>query len=473
MRETKIVATLGPASGSEAVLRELFHAGADVFRLNLSHGTREEHRARIRAVRAIREELGRPVGVLADLQGPKIRLGTFEGGMAVLRRGAGFTITVEPVIGNAERAAVTYPDFSKDVRAGDRVLLNDGAVELRVLDADGTAARCEVVSGGTVGDRKGVNLPGVRVSAPPLSGKDKEDLQFAVREGVDLVALSFVRGPGDVQGLRDFLKESGAELPVVAKIETTEGWENLDAILDVSDGVVVARGDLGVEMPFEKVPFLQKSMILRARRRARFVITATQMLESMMGNPLPTRAEVSDVANAIYDGTDAVMLSGETSIGKYPVEAVRAMAKIGAETDEVLKKQGFPELPAEPGRGEAWIVAEAACRAARSAGAAAIVVFTGSGHGARLVARHRPPVPVYAVSPSIEAVRRLSVVRGVLAMEMPALDGMEEMLAHLDRTLMGNGLLAAGDAVVVVAGLSAGRPGKMNLMTVRRIGEPR
>jgi pyruvate kinase len=473
MRETKIVATLGPASGSETVLREMVRAGADVFRLNLSHGDREEHRSRIRAVRTIREELGRQVGILADLQGPKIRLGTFEGGKAVLRKGAVFTITAEPVIGNAERASVTHPDFANDVRAGDRVLLNDGAVELRVLGADGTAARCEVVFGGTVGDRKGVNLPGVRVSAPPLSGKDKEDLLLAVREGVDFVALSFVRGPGDVQGVREFLKESGADLPVVAKIETMEGWENLDAVLDVSDGAVVARGDLGVEMPFEKVPFLQKSMILRARRRGRFVVTATQMLESMIENSLPTRAEVSDVANAICDGTDAVMLSGETSIGKHPVEAVRAMARIAAESDEVLRKQGFPELPAGPGLGESWIVAEGACRAARSAGAAAIVVFTGSGDGARLVARHRPPVPVYAFSPSIDTVRRLSVVRGVFAMEMPAFDGMEDILAHLDRTLRGRGLLAAGDTVVVVAGLPAGRPGKMKLMAVRKIGEPR
>jgi pyruvate kinase len=473
VRATKIVATVGPASGPEAVLRELIHAGADVFRLNFSHGTREEHRDQIRTLRALREETGRSIGILADLQGPKIRLGTFEHGFAVLRAGAVFTITVDPVVGNAERASTTYPGFARDVRAGDRVLLNDGAVGLRVLDTDGTAARCEVVSGGPVGDRKGINLPGVRVSAPSFGEKDKEDLRLALREGADIVALSFVRRPDDIRELRAFLEENGAHLPVVAKLETPEGWENLDAILDVSDGVMVARGDLGVEMALEKVPFIQKSTILRARRRGRFVITATQMLESMMESPVPTRAEVSDVANAIYDGTDAVMLSGETSIGRHPLEAVRTMERIAEETDGALKKQGFPEWPEEPEQTKAEIVAQAAYRAARSASVAAVAVFTMSGFTARLVARYRPRVPVFAFTPSVDVFRGLSVVYGVRPVGMPSLTSTDDILAHLDRTLSESGWLAAGDTVVVVAGLPAGRPGNTNLMKLHKVGELR
>jgi pyruvate kinase len=472
VRATKIVATVGPASDPEAVLRELIHAGVDVFRLNLSHGTREEQRSRIRALGALREETGRTFGIMADLQGPKIRLGTFEGGSAVLRTGALFTITTGPVVGNTERASTTYPGFARDVGAGDRVLLNDGAVELRVLDTDGTAARCEVVSGGPVGDRKGINLPGVRVSAPSLGEKDRDDLRFALREGADIVALSFVRSPDDVRELRAFLAENGRDLPVVAKIEKPEGWENLDAILDVSDGVMVARGDLGVEMALEKVPFIQKSTILRARRRGRFVITATQMLESMVENPVPTRAEVSDVANAIYDGTDAVMLSAETSIGRHPLEAVRAMGRIAEETERSLE-QGLPEWPGKPERTESEIVSEAACRAARSPSVAAIAVFTMSGSTALLTTRCRPRAPVFAFTPSVAVARRLSVVYGVLPLVMPSLTATDEILAHLDRTLLSGGYLAAGDIVVVVAGLPPGRPGGTNLMRLHKVGETR
>ena len=316
---TKIVATLGPACDS--LLGQLLAAGVDVFRLNASHGTREEHRARIEAVRALARETGTFPAILLDLQGPKIRLGKFETCGCELQTGAEFTITVEPVTGNCERASTSYAKFAKDVKPGDRVLLADGAVELRVLATDGVSARMCVVSGGPISDHQGINLPGANLSIPCLTEKDLADLQFGIAAGIDMVALSFVRTPGDVRLLRSELK--GANIPIVAKIEKPLAWDNIEPILDEANGVMVARGDLGVEMALEKVPRIQKSIIRRARRKRRFVITATQMLESMVEHPTPTRAEVSDVANAIYDGTDAVMLSAETSVGKYPVEAVR------------------------------------------------------------------------------------------------------------------------------------------------------
>lgn len=345
MRNTKIVATLGPASDSEETIRALIEAGVDVFRLNASHGSQAEHGERIRKVRAITKALGVEAGILLDLQGPKIRLGKFQSGGAVLRQGDWFTLTTEEVLGNAERASVSYARLAEEVRPNDRILLADGAVELQVVDSSGTAIRCRVVRGGAIADRKGVNLPGVAIQAPALTKKDMADLRFGIEAGVDMIALSFVRRREDVVRLRLFLEEAEAELPVIAKIEKPEGWQNFDEILEESDGVMVARGDLGVEMALERVPFIQKAIIERARRRGRFVITATQMLESMVDSAVPTRAEVSDVANAIYDGTDAVMLSAETSAGRYPVEAARWMARIAEETDSRLKGRGFQPLP--------------------------------------------------------------------------------------------------------------------------------
>ncbi|MBI5083624.1 MAG: pyruvate kinase, partial [Acidobacteria bacterium] len=330
MTNTKIVATLGPASSSPEMIRRLVEAGVDVFRLNASHGTSEERREAVAAIRAAAQAAGTNTGILLDLQGPKIRLDVFEGGHAVLETGGEFVITTEEVLGNSHAASTTYANFAKDVKAGDRVLLADGSRELVVLDSDGVRARCRVVTGGPISDKKGINLPGVQLSAPSLTRRDMENLQAGIEAGVDLVALSFVRRPSDVLRLRLFLEEKGSNLPIIAKIEKPEAVENIKDILTESDGVMVARGDLGVECSMETVPFIQKSIIEQARRAGKFVITATQMLESMIENPVPTRAEVSDVANAIYDGTDAVMLSGETSVGKYPVEAVRMMDRTAA-----------------------------------------------------------------------------------------------------------------------------------------------
>jgi pyruvate kinase len=464
---TKIVATLGPSTDAPGVLQQIVDA-VDVFRLNASHGTHEEHAARIQAVRAIAHQRGQHPGILLDLQGPKIRLGRFENKECVLQAGATFTITTQTVVGNCEIASTGYANFARDVKAGDRILLCDGSVELRAVASDEVAVRTEVVTGGRIGDHKGINLPGVKVSIPSLTEKDLADLHFGLTAGVDMVALSFVRTAEDVQQLRSRL--GGRPIAVVAKIEKPEGWENIEPILDVTDGVMVARGDLGVETSLEKVPRIQKSIIRRARRKSRFVITATQMLESMIERPTPTRAEVSDVANAIYDGTDAVMLSAETSAGKYPVEAVRMMDRIAAESDDSIRKKGYQDLPNPSQPTDPQILADAAYRAARESGAAAIVVFTSTGSSARLVSRYRPPVPTYAVTPHDTAARQLSVNYGVTPVLAPDVSSTDEMLGQMERVLVEGGYMKKGQLVVFLAGQPVGRPGTTNLMKLHRIG---
>jgi pyruvate kinase len=468
MPNTKIVATLGPATDAPGVLRQILDAGVDVFRLNASHGTHDEHAARIRAVRDAAAEAGRHPGILLDLQGPKIRLGRFENKECVLHTGATFTITTQPLIGNCEVASTGYANFARDIKPGDRILLVDGSVELRAIASDEVSVRTVVVNGGRIGDHKGINLPGVEVSIPSLTGKDLHDLDFGLTCGVDIVALSFVRTAADVQQLRSRL--DGRPIPIVAKIEKPEGWENIEPILDVTDGVMVARGDLGVETSLEKVPRIQKSIIRRARRKSRFVITATQMLESMIERPSPTRAEVSDVANAIYDGTDAVMLSAETSIGRYPVEAVRMMDRIAAESDEAIRKKGYQEPPHTAKPTDPEVLADAAYRAARESGAAAIVVFTSTGSSARLVSRYRPPVPIFAVTPHYTTTRQLAVNYGVTPVLAPDVSSTDEMLAQMERVLVEGGYMRQGQLVVFLAGQPVGRPGTTNLMKLHRIG---
>ncbi|MBV9404948.1 MAG: pyruvate kinase [Acidobacteriaceae bacterium] len=468
MRATKIVATLGPSTDSPGVLRKLFDAGVDVFRLNASHGTQDDLKRRIQSVRALAAETRSQPGILLDLQGPKIRLGTFKNGPVFLEDGATFTITTHAVEGTAEMASTNYAEFAHDVKPGDPILLADGSVQLRAVSSDGVAVRSIVVNGGAISDRKGINLPGVNISTPSLSKKDISDAHFGVEQGVDFFALSFVRSARDVLRLRHLLEEHEARQPIIAKIEKPEGWENLDAILEECEGVMVARGDLGVEMPPEKVPAIQKAIIERSRKRGKFVITATQMLESMIEHPLPTRAEVSDVANAIYDGTSAVMLSAETSAGKYPVEAVKVMGRIACETEKAIHGRGFPDVWKAGEQSIPEIIADAAYHSARCAGVVALAVGTTSGASARLLARYRPPVPIYAFTSSEFVARQLSVIYGVVAIVAPAMDSTDQMLHEMERLLIESGRVRPGDNIVFVAGQPVGLRGSTNMLKLHR-----
>jgi pyruvate kinase len=468
---TKIVATLGPATDLPTILCEMMTAGVSIFRLNASHGTRGDHAARISAVRTLAAQQNRQAALLFDLQGPKIRLGECVSECCELRTGGEFAITTETVLGDARCASTTYAHFAEDVKPGARVLLADGAVELRAIESDGVRVRFVVVSGGVVGSHKGINLPGVQLSTPSLTEKDLSDLEFALGAGVDLIALSFVRKASDVSLLKQHIGSRPAR--VVAKIEKPAAWDNIDDILAAADGVMVARGDLGVEVALERVPPIQKSIISRARHSGKFVITATQMLESMIEHHTPTRAEVSDVANAIYDGTDAVMLSAETSVGKYPAEAAAYMARIAAEAEASINKHGFQDLPPSHDPPHAEILADAAYRAARDAHASAVVVFTSSGSSARLVSRYRPPVRILAITPSENVARQLLIHYGVQPVLAPEVGSTDEMMAQMDHLLIERGYLNPGDVVVFVAGQPIGRPGTTNLMKLHRIGELR
>jgi pyruvate kinase len=470
MRATKIVVTLGPSTDSDAVMRSFFEAGVDVFRLNASHGTHEDHARRIKKVRELASEFKTHPGILLDLQGPKIRLGTFKDGPQFLKDESFFTITTQSIEGTSEIASTSYQNFAIDVKPGDAVLLADGALQLQVLESNGIAARCRVVIGGMISDRKGINLPGVKISTPSLSKKDVADAHFGVEQGVDFMAFSFVRQARDVLRLRHLLDEVDAKQPIIAKIEKPEGWENLDSIIEECDGVMVARGDLGVEMAFEKVPAIQKAIIERARARGRFVITATQMLESMIENALPTRAEVSDVANAIHDGTSAVMLSAETSAGKHPIEAVRLMARIACETELSIQRQGFLRAwESAPDRSMPEIIADAAYHCARTAGVVALAVGTTSGSSARLLARYRPPVPIYAFTSSEAVARQLSIVYGVEAIITPDMTSTDQMLTEMEHLLVSTGRAKPGDNIVFVAGQPVGLRGSTNMLKLHRV----
>jgi pyruvate kinase len=469
MRATKIVATLGPSTDSGEILRRLFEAGVDVFRLNASHGIHEDHARRIRGVRELAREYKAYAGILLDLQGPKIRLGTFKDGPCYLAEKSEFTITTEPLVGSCEIASTNYEAFARDVKPGDSVLLADGTVQLRVLQTNGTSAVCEVLNGGFVNDRKGINLPGVNVSTPSLSKKDIADAHFGIEQGVDFFALSFIRTSRDVLRLRHLLEEQDARQPIIAKIEKPEGWQNFDSILEESDGVMVARGDLGVEVALERVPAIQKSIIEKTRKAGKFVITATQMLESMIENPLPTRAEVSDVANAIYDGTSAIMLSAETSAGKHPVESVRVMARIANETELAIQQQGFPHIAMRDEKTIPDIIADAAYHSARAAGVVAILVGTSTGTSARLLARYRPPVPIYAFTTSEAVSRQLSVVYGVVPILAPDYQSTDHMLHEMECALVETGRVQPGDNILFVAGQPVGLRGSTNMLKLHQI----
>ena len=469
MRATKIVATLGPSTDTGDVLRKLFEAGVDVFRLNASHGTPDDIVRRIKAVRELSAEFKVHKGILLDLQGPKIRLGTFPNGPHQLVEEEIFTITTEPVEGTGAIAFTNYADFARDVKPGDPVLIADGTIQLRVLTSDGVAARCVVVAGGMVSDRKGINLPGVNISTPSLSKKDIADAYIGVEHGVDYFALSFVRSARDILRLRHLLEEKDAKQPIIAKIEKPEGVQNFDSILEECDGVMVARGDLGVEMAPEKVPAIQKSIIERSRKAGKFVITATQMLESMIQSPLPTRAEVSDVANAIYDGTSAIMLSAETSAGKFPVESVKVMGRIARETEKAIHTKGFSKVWRAEEQSIPEIIADAAYHSARCAGVVALAVGTTSGASARLLARYRPPVPIYAFTFNDSVARQLAIVYGVEAIVAPTAQSTDDMLHQMERMLIETGRVRPGDNIVFVAGQPVNLRGSTNMLKLHSV----
>lgn len=469
-RRAKIVCTLGPATASRERVRALVEAGMDVARLNLSHGTADDHRALFSHVRRAAAETGRAVGVLADLPGPKIRLDRFQGGRAVIETGADFAISTESIEGSASRASTSYRALATDVKRGDPILIDDGQLALEVLETDGRTVRTRVVRGGVVSDHKGINLPGVAISAPALDTHNQDLLRFALDLGVDMVAMSFVRSPDDAASAREILGEPGKDIPLIAKIEKPEAVDHLEAIVEAFDGLMVARGDLGVEMPLERVPLTQKRAIQLAREQARPAIVATQMLESMVSSPRPTRAEASDVANAVFDGADALMLSGETSIGEFPVETLATMARI-IEAAEVDGLDRLPPLGTEPSS-TPDAIARAGPRLARDVGAVALVSFTMSGTTMRRLASHRDRTPLIAFTGE-EAVRnRLALVWGVETFVVPSVGTTDQMVALVEESLTRLGRVKVTDRIVIVAGTPPGRRGTTNMIRVRRVGNP-
>lgn len=471
-RRARIVCTLGPASNSEAAIRDLMRAGADVFRLNFSHGTHEEHAKQIERVRRIAEKDGRIIGILQDLQGPKIRTGRLKYRTPViLQKGARFTITPRDVAGSASVVSTTFPTLAQEVHPGSRILLSDGLIELRVKAVKGEDVECEVVNGGMLGEHQGINLPGAALSIPSLTEKDKKDLEFGLKHGVDMVALSFVRTGDDVREIKRLIGHRNEGTPVIAKLEKPQAIEHLDDILDVADGVMVARGDLGVELPLEQVPIIQKQIIQRASEWRKPVITATQMLESMIDNPRPTRAEVSDVANAVFDGSDAVMLSGETAKGKYPREAVAMMSRIVVEAEAHMEPLPYLRRHEVSDLSIAETICESVAHAADDLNMRAIVVFTETGTTARLISKYRPRCPIYAFATSPLICNRMNVLWGVQPMNGMQAANTAEMIRGAETELMSRGAVRAGDVVGIVTGTRM-EAGFTNLMLLRTLREP-
>jgi pyruvate kinase len=472
-RHTKIIATVGPASRSRERLSALMDAGADLFRLNFSHGDQAEKAAAIREIRRLSGERRQAVAIIGDLQGPKIRIGSIAGDSVELVAGQRISLTAEDVVGNNKRIPVTLPELARVAVAGERILLDDGLLELEVLKIEDGEVECRVVNGGILHSRKGVNLPGAVLALPAITEKDWEDVRFCIEAEVDYLALSFVRRASDIGSLKEFLNSRGADIPVLAKIEKPQAVENFAAILSMSDGIMLARGDLGVEIGPEQVPLIQKRIIRQCCEAGKPVITATQMLESMISQPRPTRAETSDVANAILDGSDAVMLSAETAVGSYPVESVALMARIAlsVEGDPFLSPQVFYHYP--PSAGQRLLsdaIGEAACRTAENIGAAAILAFTQTGSTAALVARYRPPMPIYAVTPSRAVRRRMALYSGVRSIQVDFQGNTEAQIHSMEEAVMAAGVLQRGDLVVITMGSPVAAKGTTNLMKVHRIG---
>lgn len=472
MRKTKIVCTIGPASDSREVIADLLDAGMNVARLNFSHGTYEEHLQRLNTLREVAREKGKVLGILQDIQGPKIRIGNFKGnGKIQLERGDKFILTTDELEeGTAEKVHVGYPRLPKDVKPGSVIYLDDGLLELVVEKVEGNDVICKVVVGGELSSRKGVSLPGVSVDLPPLTDEDIEDIRFGIENGVDMIAASFVRKPEHVEAVKQVIAALGGSQPVIAKIESEEGVRNIDGIIEAADGVMVARGDMGVEIAPEEVPIIQKMIIRKCNKAGKPVITATQMLDSMIRNPRPTRAEVTDVANAILDGTDAVMLSGETAVGKYPVAAVRMMHRIAKRIEATIDYRQIMHDRVESNKKSiAEAISYATCVTAHDVGASAIICFTQSGATAHMVSKYRPGMAIVAATPYDLVVRRLALVWGVYPIKVPRATNVDSMLDVAVNSALESGFVKQGDTITIAAGVKTGTPGATNLLQVVKI----
>ena len=470
-RKTKIIATIGPASNNRDMLEKLVEAGMNVARLNFSHGNYETHGEIIQTIRSIARMMNRPVGILLDLQGPKIRVGKLQDGQPVrLKRNATFSITSRPIVGTAEIVSTTYQNLPEDVKKNDTILLDDGLIRLQVMSVRGDTVKCRVVNGGHLKENKGINLPGVIVSAPSLTEKDKRDVNFGIQNGVDFFALSFVRTAEDLQQIKSIMKKKGVSIPVIAKIEKPEAVENLSSILEEADGIMVARGDLGVELQPEQVPTIQKQIIYLSAKKNKPVITATQMLETMSANPIPTRAEASDVANAIFDGTDAVMLSGETASGRYPVKALRMMAKIADEAENSPFMKYNLQFGSDSTDLITHAVAQSAVNILHEIKARCIVAFSVSGKTSKQISKQRPTAPVFAFTSRKEIYNRLALVWGVTPMYIPKINDAKRLVDSSEHLLLEKNHVQKGDLIVIVIGLGL-KEGSTNMIKIHRVGD--
>ncbi|MDF2961254.1 MAG: pyk [Paenibacillus sp.] len=471
LRKTKIMCTMGPACDSVEMLKELIRAGMNAARMNLAHGDMEDHKGRIQRVRQAARELGATVSILLDIKGPEIRTGLLEQPSYELLTGGQLTLTTEQIQGTAERISVSYKELTQDIGPGSRILIDDGLIELKVEAVEGTEIHCRILNGGVIKSRKGVNLPGVRTSLPGVTERDVQHILFGIEQDVDIIAASFVRKASDIIEIRRLLDEGQAShIQIISKIENQEGVENLDDILEVSDGLMVARGDLGVEIPIEDVPIIQKQMIQKGNAAGKPVITATHMLDSMQVNPRPTRAEASDVANAVYDGTDVLMLSGETAAGKYPLESVKTMAAIAANIESTLSYRDMLQKKAAQQKNNITeVISQAAVGSSLDLEASAIITPTVSGFTPRMVSKYRPKAPIIAVTPDERVQRRLSLFWGVFPIHGAAVQSTDEMFESAIQSALTSGLIQSGDLAVVSAGVPVGQSGSTNLIKIQHV----
>lgn len=473
MRKTKIICTLGPATDDREVLRQLMLSGMDVARINFSHGSHEEHLVRINMVKELRKELGLPIALLLDTKGPEIRTGDFKDGKAMLKDGTPFTLTTRHILGDDTQSYITFENLPHEVETGTRILIDDGLIELRVDDTTDTDIHCTVINGGPVSNHKGINVPGSHLSLPFLSEQDKSDLAFGVEQDFDLIAASFTRCADDILNMRAELEKLNCrDIRIISKIESTGGVENIDEILSVSDGIMVARGDLGVEVPMEEVPILQKKLIRKGLDAGKLVVTATQMLDSMIQHPRPTRAEATDVANAIYDGTSAIMLSGETAAGRYPVEAVSTMATIAQRTEQDIDYQKrFETIPMHERSDVTTAISHATCTTAHDLNAKAIITVTKSGKTARLISKYRPACPIISGTTDEKVMRQMNLYWGVQPILVEEKDNTDELFDHVVNVAREHGLVKNGDLTVITAGVPLGLSGTTNLLKVQLVGD--